>query len=209
MATIEIVKMSDDLDPRIKNGVETVKFFDPITGDAREIELGEKNREHFANHLAKLEKYLTASRVVETVVPAKPKAAKSDKGELALIREWAKANGYTVGDRGRIKADIVDAYHKAQEAVSNPDTDAQASGDEPVELSEDAPETEDLGYAWDGSKIIPCPDGKPGCEVMHTELSDEDQANVDALLDEATGNVVTQSEIDEMLAEFDTDGENE
>ncbi|WP_180357913.1 Lsr2 family protein [Streptomyces sp. NP160] len=37
----------------------------------------------------------------------------ADKERLNSIREWANANGYTVGDRGRIKAEIVDAYDAA------------------------------------------------------------------------------------------------
>ncbi len=209
MATIEIVKMNDDLDPRVQNGVETVKFFDPFTGEQREIELGEQNRKHFENHMEKLRKYVEASRLVAVPVPAKPKAAakaSGDKGELALIREWAKANGYTVGDRGRIKADIVDAFHKAN-GKSFPDAQVVAVA-EPVKT-----EPEDLGYSHDGEKIIPCPDGKDGCEVMHTALPEQD--DVDLLLDVATGNTqeYTDEEIDALLAEIDqefsTEDDNE
>ena len=35
------------------------------------------------------------------------------KDQLAAIRQWARKNGYEVSGRGRIKADIVDAYHAA------------------------------------------------------------------------------------------------
>jgi hypothetical protein len=35
------------------------------------------------------------------------------KDELANIRAWAQANGYQVSERGRIKQDILDAYHAA------------------------------------------------------------------------------------------------
>ncbi|MCX8557985.1 hypothetical protein EB75_04050 [Mycobacterium sp. ST-F2] len=44
------------------------------------------------------------------------KAAKgaSSKEQLAAIREWAQENGYDVAARGRIKSDIVEAYHAAQ-----------------------------------------------------------------------------------------------
>ncbi len=127
MATTEIVNLSDDLDPRIQNGVETVTFYDPSTGQKREIELGEANRKHFANHLEKLAKYIDASRAVEAP-PAKAVAAQ--KGNQAKIREWAKANGYEIGDRGRIKADIVEAYYKAQDNVPvtvEQDNEASAS----------------------------------------------------------------------------------
>ena len=226
MATIEIVKMNDDLDPRVKNGVETFKFFNPRTGELMEIELGEQNAKHLENAMAKLDKYVDAGRLVVTPAPSKPKAAGNSsaaKGELALIREWAKTNGYTVGDRGRIKADIVEAYHKAQgkpfpvtQVVA--DTEAQASvalDGETVALDSEAPSgilcglPEDLGTSHDGEKIIPCPDGKDGCEVMHTELTPEDQAEIDELLDEVTGETqeYTDEEIDAILAEIARDSE--
>ena len=35
------------------------------------------------------------------------------KSEASKIREWAKANGYEIGDRGVISEDIKDAYAKA------------------------------------------------------------------------------------------------
>jgi hypothetical protein len=46
---------------------------------------------------------------------AKPKkAAVSDDGlNLAEVRAWAQANGYEVGDRGRIKQEIKDAFVEA------------------------------------------------------------------------------------------------
>ncbi|GAA2416772.1 histone-like nucleoid-structuring protein Lsr2 [Mycolicibacterium llatzerense] len=37
----------------------------------------------------------------------------TSKDELTAIREWAQQNGYDVASRGRIKADIVEAYHAA------------------------------------------------------------------------------------------------
>lgn len=114
MATQTTIILTDSLDERIQNGVETVTFFDPTTGQKREIELGEQNRKHFANHLEKLAKYIDASVVVEVPEPAKKPSASAAKGEGGKIREWAALNGYIVGDRGRIKAEIIDAYNAAQ-----------------------------------------------------------------------------------------------
>lgn len=37
----------------------------------------------------------------------------SSKEELAVIREWARANGWKVGDKGRISAEIREAYAAA------------------------------------------------------------------------------------------------
>ena len=36
--------------------------------------------------------------------------------ETAAIREWAKANGHKVSDRGRIHQDVQDAYYEAMKA---------------------------------------------------------------------------------------------
>ena len=45
------------------------------------------------------------------------KTAKADgpasKEHLAAIREWARKKGYEVSDRGRIKAEIVEAFQAA------------------------------------------------------------------------------------------------
>ncbi|HEY5844908.1 MAG TPA: histone-like nucleoid-structuring protein Lsr2 [Mycobacterium sp.] len=36
-----------------------------------------------------------------------------DKSQTHAIREWALANGYEISTRGRIPADIEEAYHEA------------------------------------------------------------------------------------------------
>lgn len=39
--------------------------------------------------------------------------ASPDREQLAKIREWAKDHGYHVAERGRIKAEVLDAYEAA------------------------------------------------------------------------------------------------
>lgn len=39
--------------------------------------------------------------------------ARRDKEQLQAIRDWANSNGYKVSNRGRISADVQDAYHTA------------------------------------------------------------------------------------------------
>jgi hypothetical protein len=41
---------------------------------------------------------------------AKVASSKSSPEHLAAIRQWARKKGYEVSDRGRIKAEIVDAF---------------------------------------------------------------------------------------------------
>jgi hypothetical protein len=33
------------------------------------------------------------------------------KDELANVRAWARSNGFDVSDRGRVKREVLDAYH--------------------------------------------------------------------------------------------------
>ena len=47
----------------------------------------------------------------------RPSQSRSSSGmtrdELQNIRAWARANGHQVSERGRIKSEIIDAYHAA------------------------------------------------------------------------------------------------
>lgn len=169
MAKIEIVTLSDSLDERIQANVETVTFFDPMTGEKLEIELGEANRKHFQNHLDKLAKYIAASRKVEVPVVTKP-AVKAD-GRNAKIREWAQAEGFQIGDRGRIKAEIVEAYDKAHkqdqaDKVMGPVEDASEPVVEEIAVTVVEPLTDDEGPTAEQ------------LEAERVELSNEDIVNL-------------------------------
>lgn len=196
MATQIIENLSDDLDPRVKSNVETVTMFDPRTGRKLEIELGEANRKHLEGHFEKLDKYIAVAREVEISKSVKPAKAGA-KSDVDKIRVWARANGYDVGGRGRIKGDILAAYASAQEAIAKPDTDAQASGDEPVTPAlESAIANSEAGNVTDLGDF--------------TQYVDTDaQAEVDSLLDEVTGNgePVSEDDVLKMLAKMDADGE--
>ncbi len=45
---------------------------------------------------------------------SRPAAAGSDRERVQAIREWARSQGYTVSDRGRLSADVLAAYEAAQ-----------------------------------------------------------------------------------------------
>lgn len=74
-----------------------------------------------AANVAKLDKafkpYIDAATQIRGAKSRRAKSsgrtAPTSKERLAAIREWARSNGYDVSDRGRIKADIVDAYDAA------------------------------------------------------------------------------------------------
>ncbi len=93
-----------------ENADETVEF--GIDGKLYEIELTADNASRLRELLAG---YVKVARRAERPAStgrktASPKASRSD---LAEIREWARSKGYEVSDRGRIRADIVEAYDKA------------------------------------------------------------------------------------------------
>ena len=45
--------------------------------------------------------------------PARKAASKASSGDTKAIREWARENGFEVSDRGRIPADVIEAYTAA------------------------------------------------------------------------------------------------
>jgi len=49
--------------------------------------------------------------VRQTAVADKP--ARSNRDQTAAIRDWARANGHQVNDRGRISKSVMDAYQAA------------------------------------------------------------------------------------------------
>ncbi|TDO27948.1 Lsr2 protein [Kribbella sp. VKM Ac-2527] len=105
---VEVI-LTDDLDgTNLRSGKgETVTF--ALDGRTYEIDLSNKN----AGALRKaLSPYVTAGRHLRTPRGAKVKRTKVDSDTKA-IKEWARANGYEVHDRGRIPNEIRAAFEAA------------------------------------------------------------------------------------------------
>lgn len=75
-----------------------------------------------AANIAKLDKalkpYVAAATRVRGGRGRRPKnvaseSASASKEQLAAIRQWARKNGYEVSDRGRIKAEVIEAFEAA------------------------------------------------------------------------------------------------
>ena len=112
MAQKTMTILEDDIDGGEATG--TVSF--SLDGTSYEIDLNDTNasslRDAFATWVGHARK--TTSRgpaPKKTAAPAKKAAAGAN--DTAAIREWAKANGHPVSDRGRISAEVKDAYYKA------------------------------------------------------------------------------------------------
>lgn len=89
---------------------ETVSF--GIDGKGYEIDLSKKEAEKFRSDF---EKYVSVARKAKgsRSGSATPARSTSDKDRMNDIRSWAEKNGYSIASRGRIKADILEAYEKA------------------------------------------------------------------------------------------------
>jgi hypothetical protein len=101
------VLLIDDLDGSSAN--ETVDF--GLDGSAYEIDLSGKNagllRDVLANYVARGRK----SGGVR--INGRRRAARSASGNTGDVRVWARSNGYSVNDRGRISTEVLDAYNAA------------------------------------------------------------------------------------------------
>ncbi|WP_131747847.1 Lsr2 family protein [Frankia sp. Cppng1_Ct_nod] len=112
MAQKTIVSLIDDLDGHEAD--ETVRF--GLDGASYEIDLSEKNATKLRESLAPFVGAARRSGGRATAARRGPRGASRRTGgtdRTADIREWARANGYTVSDRGRIASNIVEAYDKA------------------------------------------------------------------------------------------------
>lgn len=89
---------------------ETVEF--GLDGVTYEIDLSAKNA---AKLRGDLKQWVAAGRRVGG--RRRPSSARGrgtiDRVQSAAIREWARRNGHNVSTRGRIPADIIEAFHAA------------------------------------------------------------------------------------------------
>ncbi len=110
MAKKQVVQFVDDLDGRVLDEFETVRW--GLDGKLFEFDTSPQHAENFRNSL---QKYLAASRKVGTARQTKQAAAtpKSGKEQTQAIREWARDEGYDVSDRGRIPGAIIEAFDEA------------------------------------------------------------------------------------------------
>lgn len=97
--------LEDDIDGGPAD--ETVTF--GLDGVTYEIDLSEKNASALRDALATYTGHARRAGGRRSA-GRKPAATRSSTSE---VREWARANGHDVSDRGRISADIMAAYEKA------------------------------------------------------------------------------------------------
>lgn len=117
MAERVIRQLIDDIDgSEIADGKgESIEF--SIRGERYRIDLSAQNVTKFDKALSP---YLKAATKVSASRSSARKPATKRSGrsrtprvQLSQVREWASENGYEVSSRGRIAADIVEAYEAA------------------------------------------------------------------------------------------------
>lgn len=105
--TVELV---DDYDGKSK-AEETVVF--GLDSTTYEIDLSVLNASALRGFF---EQWTPHARKVGRIPKGKSVARPATSREQTqAIREWARQNGYEVSSRGRIQADIIEAYKKANE----------------------------------------------------------------------------------------------
>lgn len=112
MARRIVHQLVDDIDGtllEVGEG-ETVHF--SLNGTAYEIDLTNSHAEELRDVLAP---YIEAGRRASAsgTRAVAPRRRPSRNSETGAIRAWAKDQGLKVSERGRIPADIVDAYNNA------------------------------------------------------------------------------------------------
>ena len=111
MAKKTVVQLIDDLD----NGAadETVHF--GLDGTNYEIDLSAKNaaklRDSLANYVAHASRSQRGAGRPAGSGGSRRRSGRGDREQTQAIREWAKKNGFKVGEKGRIPATIMDAYN--------------------------------------------------------------------------------------------------
>jgi hypothetical protein len=107
-------QLIDDIDGSeiSDGGGERIEF--AVRGTAYQIDLSTANAAKFDKAL---KPFVDAAMKVRSGRGGRAKATNGSgspsKEQLAAIRDWARKNGYEVADRGRIKAEVVEAFEAA------------------------------------------------------------------------------------------------
>jgi hypothetical protein len=107
MAQEHFVRLVDDLTG--DEAAETVSF--AIDGARYEIDLSADNAAKLRNTLSV---YIANGRRTPARGNGGPRrSTRADREQTAAIRDWARKNGFDIGDKGRIPSSAIEAYHSA------------------------------------------------------------------------------------------------
>jgi len=106
MATKTTIVLEDDLEGGPAE--ETLRF--SLGGAEFEIDLNVKNASAFRRQL---EPFISHARKAGTRQRRRPARTASSRQRGGAIRAWAKEQGISVSDRGRIPASVIEQYEAA------------------------------------------------------------------------------------------------
>ena len=120
MAQRTIVQLVDDVDGKELAPGEGQTVRVALDGASYELDLSNKNAQHLRDDFGK---WLSHARKASgsrrsSRRSADSSATRRDPEQTRAIREWAKANGHEVSDRGRIPTEVAEAYDAAPEGHS-------------------------------------------------------------------------------------------
>ena len=113
------VMLVDDIDGSAAS--ETVRF--ALDGRQYQIDLSEKHAQDLRGAMAA---FVAAARREggrrsSTRAASRPA---TDRGKMTAVREWAKAHGQTVSDRGRISKAVMEAYANSDDVPTPAEPEA-------------------------------------------------------------------------------------
>lgn len=113
MAKKVTVTLVDDVDGKTAAD-ESVEF--AIDGITYEIDLSSKNADKLRDQLSAWVEHarkVSGRRRGRASLGTNRKRAGIDREQSAAIREWASKNGHAISSRGRIPAEVIDAFNAA------------------------------------------------------------------------------------------------
>jgi hypothetical protein len=110
-----LVQLIDDLDGTVAEDAETVQF--ALDGVQYEIDLKAENaaklRDGLKDFVEKARRSGGRTKRGAAATIRKIVAESRTKEQTKAIREWAKANGHELSDRGRIPTHVIEEFEKA------------------------------------------------------------------------------------------------
>jgi hypothetical protein len=115
MASVPTLIRTDDLNGKAAHHTRVFEY----DGKTYQIDLDNLNAGNFDRAMERVEKIMSRYVEVATEVTPKGKASKgkaskaAGNSEAGKVRAWAQAQGLAVGARGRIPAEVTEAYRAA------------------------------------------------------------------------------------------------
>ncbi|CDK00416.1 Nucleoid-associated protein Lsr2 [Microbacterium sp. C448] len=118
MARRIVHQLVDDIDGTVLDAGEGETVLFSLDGIAYEIDLTEANAGALRDTL---QPYVAAARSISSRTSGSQTAGsrprrRSGQQDFGAIRQWARDNGHQVSDRGRVPANVIEAFEAAQES---------------------------------------------------------------------------------------------